>query len=78
MKKEAEHKEKGRNQEEEGSNSVYDLGEFGLEYEFFITEDSRVKENISNRVRPREPIKREENRDQSKTFFLPDFFSNED
>jgi hypothetical protein len=78
MKKEAERKEKGRNQEDEISNSGSDLGEFGLEYEFFITEDSRVKENISNTMRPREPIKREENRDQSKTFFLPDFFSDED
>lgn len=78
MKKEAGHKEKGRNQEDEISNSGSDLGEFGLEYEFFITEDSRVKENISNPMRPREPMKREENRDQSKTFFLPDFFSDED
>jgi hypothetical protein len=78
MKKEAEHKENGRNQEDEISSSGYDLGEFGLEYEFFITEDSRVKENISNSMRPREPVKREENRDQSKTFFLPDFFSGED
>jgi hypothetical protein len=78
MKKEAEHKEKGRNQEDEISSSGSDLGEFGLEYEFFITEDSRVKDNISHQMRPREPVKREENRDQSKTFFLPDFFSDED
>jgi hypothetical protein len=78
MKKEAEYKEKGRNQEDEISSSGSDLGEFGLEYEFFITEDSRVKDNISNPMRPREPVKREENRDQSKTFFLPDFFSDED
>jgi len=78
MKKEAESKEKGKNQEDEISNSGSDLGEFGLEYEFFITEDSKVKENISIPMRPREHIKREENRDQSKVFFLPDFFSSED
>jgi hypothetical protein len=78
MKKEEERKEKGRNQEDEISRSGSDIGEFGIEYEFFITEDSKVKENISNGFRPREPVKREDNRDQSKTFFLPDFFSDED
>lgn len=78
MKKEAEHKERGGNQNDEISSSGCDLGEFGLEYEFFITEDSELKNSISNGLHPREPVKREDNRDQSKTFFLPDFFSDEE
>ena len=78
MKKEAEHKERGRNQDDEISSSGSDLGEFGLEYEFFITEDSKLKKNVSNDFEPRESVKREHSRDQSKTFFLPDFFSDED
>lgn len=78
MKKEAENKEKGRNQEDEVSSPGFDLGEFGLEYEFFITEDTKGKEGTVKVFRPREPVKRVDNRDQSKTFFLPDFFSDED
>ena len=78
MKKEGERKEKGRNREDEVSHSGSDLGEFGIEYEFFINEDSKFKENISNGFGPSEPVKREDDRDQSKTFFLPDFFSDED
>jgi hypothetical protein len=78
MKKEGERKEKDRNREDEVSHSGSDLGEFGIEYEFFINEDSKFKENISNGFGPSEPVKREDDRDQSKTFFLPDFFSDED
>jgi|APFre7841882654_1041346.scaffolds.fasta_scaffold13075_3 hypothetical protein len=78
MKKEAEHKERGRNQDDEISSSGSDLGEFGLEYEFFITEDSKLKKNVSNDFDPRESVKREQTRDQSKTFFLPNFFFDED
>ena len=78
MKKEEERKEKDRNREDEVSRSGSDLGEFGIEYEFFINEDSKFKENISNGFGPSEPVKREDDRDQSKTFFLPDFFSDED
>ena len=78
MKKEGERKEKDRNREDEVSRSGSDLGEFGIEYEFFISEDSKFKENISNGFSPSEAVKREDDRDQSKTFFLPDFFSDED
>jgi hypothetical protein len=78
MKKGEERKEKSRNQEDATSLSGSDIGEFGIEYEFFITEDTKVKENIANEFRPREPVKRDDNRDQSKAFFLPDFFPEED
>lgn len=76
MKKEEERKEKDRNQEDKVSGS--DTGEFGIEYDFFITEDTKTRENILYGSGAREPIKREDNTDQSKTFFLPDFFSDED
>jgi hypothetical protein len=76
MKKEEERKQKDKNQEDDVSGS--DLGEFGTEYEFFITEDHKAKEELSSGVGPRETVRREDNTDQSKTFFLPDFFSHED
>jgi len=78
MKKEEERKEKDKNQEEKVSRSGSELGEFGTEYEFFITDDARAKEELPNGVDPRETVKRDDDRDQSKTFFLPDFFSHED
>jgi hypothetical protein len=74
MKKEEERKEKDKNQEDKVSGSGSDIGEVGVEYEFFITEDAKAKEELSNGVDPRETVKRENNTDQSKTFFLPDFF----
>ena len=78
MKKEEERKEKDKNQEDKVSGSGSDIGEVGVEYEFFITEEAKVKEELSNGVDPRETVKRENNTDQSKTFFLPDFFFHED
>ncbi|MGZ3594280.1 MAG: hypothetical protein ACXU9G_01595 [Syntrophales bacterium] len=78
MKKEEERKEKDKNQEDKVSGSGSDLGEFGAEYEFFITEDHKAKEELSSGVDPRETVRREDNTDQSKTFFLPDFFPHED
>ena len=74
MKKEEERKDKDKNQEDEGSVPGYDIGEFGGEYDFFITEDAKVKKELSNGVDLRETVKRDNNTDQSKTFFLPDFF----
>ena len=38
MKKEARRRKKERNKEEKPSDSPSDLGEFGTEYEFFMTE----------------------------------------
>ncbi len=78
MKKEEERKEKDKNQEEKVSVSGSELGEFGTEYGFFITDDARAKEELPNGVDPGEIVKRDDDRDQSKTFFLPDFFSHED
>ena len=54
------------------------MGEFGIEYEFFITEDAKAKKELSNGVDPGETVKREDDTDQTKTFFLPDFLSHEE
>jgi hypothetical protein len=78
MKEEEERKKAHKNQEDKASGSWSELGEFGTEYEFFITDDARVKEELSCGVDPRETVKREDGMDQSKTFFLPDFFFDED
>jgi hypothetical protein len=74
MKKEEERKDKDRNQEDKIPGESSDLGEFGTEHEFFITDDARVKEELSDGVDARETVKMADDRDQSKTFFLPDFF----
>jgi hypothetical protein len=74
MKKEEERKEKDQEYKVSGS----ELGEFGTEYEFFITDDARAKEESQNGIDHRETKKRKNDRDQSKTFFLPDFFPNKD
>ena len=77
--KEEESRKKDRNQEDKVSDSTAELGEFGLEYEFFMPEATKAKEKASNGAGPREAVRREENReDQSKTFFLPDVFSYDD
>ena len=60
------------------SGSGADMGEFGIEYEFFITEDAKAKKELSNGVDPGETVKREDDTDQTKTFFLPDFLSHEE
>ena len=78
MKKEERRKAKGKNWEEKVSGSGSDLGEFGTEYEFFITEDYRTKEEMSSGADPREMVRNEDQTDQSKAFFLPDFPPDED
>ena len=79
MKKKEEESRKDKNQEEKVSDPASELGEFGLEYEFFMTEATRGKENAVNGADLREPvIRKEDAEDQSKTFFLPDVFSCED
>jgi len=75
-KEEKEQKDKEKNQEN-GFSSV-DSGEFGFEYDFFITENSRVTEKSSSKLPPMAQGKKEYATDQSTTFFLPDFFSRED
>jgi len=73
---EKEHKEKDENQEDRFSS--VDSDEYGFEYDFFITENSKVIEKSSTKFQPRAQKKTEYATDQSKTFFLPDFFSHED
>jgi len=75
-KEEKEHKEKDKNQEDRFSD--VDSDEYGFEYDFFITENSKVLEKSSTKFKPIAEEKKEYAIDQSKTFFLPDFFSHED
>ena len=81
MKKEEKRsKENGRSQEEELSDSETDLGEYGFEYDFFITGKNLIIDIFltlkTNETQSQ--IKTQESVDQSKTFFLPEFFSHED
>jgi hypothetical protein len=72
--------EREKNQESKFSSSDADIGEYGFEYDFFITEKSSVTEKIET-VRTNvtlDRVKTQERTDQSKTFFLPDFFYHED
>jgi hypothetical protein len=81
MKKEEKRsKENGKNQEEELSDSETDNSEYGFEYDFFVTEKSSMMDKISTFKTndTQNGIKAQKNIDQSKTFFLPDFFSHED
>ncbi|MEN6318622.1 MAG: hypothetical protein ABFD82_07700 [Syntrophaceae bacterium] len=81
MKKEEKRSEEnGKNQEEELSDSETDIGEYGFEYDFFVTEKNSMTDKISTLKtnETRDQIKAQESIDQSKTFFLPDFFSHED
>ena len=75
-KEEKENKGKDRNQEDRFSH--VDSDEYGFEYDFFITENSSVIEKSSSKFQPMAQKKTEYPTDQSKTFFLPDFFSHED
>lgn len=75
-KEEKEHRQKEKNQED-GSSNV-DSDEYGFEYDFFITRNINVIEKSSNKFEPIAQEKKEYATDQSKTFFLPDFFSHED
>lgn len=75
---EKEHQEIKKNQEGKFSGSESDSSEYGIEYDFFITENFRYTEKKTNRYQPGKQRKGDEAKDQSKTFFLPDFFSHED
>jgi adenine specific DNA methylase Mod len=75
---EKERKEIEKNQEDKFSGSESDSSEYGIEYDFFITENFRYTKKKTNRYQPGKQRKGDETIDQSKTFFLPDFFSHED
>ncbi|NTW73122.1 MAG: hypothetical protein HGA49_12900 [Eubacteriaceae bacterium] len=81
MKKE----EKGRRgnikkkQEDTFSDTDTELSndEYGFEYNFFITKNNNIEKKISS-VKHKKQEKGEDTQDQSKAFFLPDFFTHED
>jgi hypothetical protein len=79
MKKE----EKGRRgkvkkkQEVTLSDTELSNDEYGFEYDFFITKNNIIERKISS-VKHKRPEKGEDTQDQSKAFFLPDFFTDED
>lgn len=79
MKKEGkERKDKNINQEDGFADAEVGNDEYGFEYEFFITTNSKNVEKKLPGPKPNRPKKGEDITDQSKTFFLPDFFIHED
>jgi len=79
MKKEGkERKDKNINQEDAFSDAEVDNDEYGFEYEFFITTNSKNIEKKLTEPKSNRPEKGKDTTDQSKTFFLPDFFVHED
>ncbi|HVO66826.1 MAG TPA: hypothetical protein VMT12_10110 [Syntrophales bacterium] len=74
-KEEKEYREKVKNQEDRLLSA--DSGEYGFEYEFFITENN-VMEKSSTKFQPIVQEKKEYASDQTEIFFLPDFFSHDD
>jgi hypothetical protein len=75
--------EKGRRgkvkekQEDSFSDTELSNGEYGFEYDFFITKNSIFEKKLSS-VKHKKTEKGEDTQDQSKAFFLPDFFIHED
>jgi hypothetical protein len=76
MKKE----EKKLKSQSEDQEELISESEFGFVYEFFISEDK--KSTIGKRAEKGEPREKRKSemkyKDQSETFFLPDFFTDED
>lgn len=70
-------KDKIANQEDAFSDAELSNDEYGFEYDFFITTNKDIEKKFSS-VKHNKPQKGEETQDQSKTFFLPDFFIHED
>lgn len=75
--------EKGRkdkiikNQEDTFSDADLSNDEYGFEYDFFITANNSFKKKLDS-IKRNKPKRGEDTQDQSKTFFLPDFFTHED
>lgn len=76
-KEEKERNEKIKNQEESFSNVESGSDEYGFEYDFFIAASENVEKKLT-KIQPIQKLKKEDKTNQSKTFFLPDFFGNED
>jgi len=74
-KEEKKRKSQSGDQEELLSNS-----EFGFLYEFFISDSKKA--TVGKRAKKGEPREKRKSemkyKDQSETFFLPDFFTDED
>ena len=76
MKKE----EKKRGSRNEDQEELLSNSEFGFVYDFFISESKRAaKGKRADKQQPQKRRKSElKSKDQSVTFFLPDFFTHED
>jgi hypothetical protein len=78
MKKEGKRrKDRITNQEDTFSDAELSNDEYGFEYDFFITTNNNSEKKVAT-IKRSKPEKGEEKQDQSKTFFLPDFFIHED
>lgn len=77
MKKEEKKKLRSQSEDQE---ELLSNSEFGFLYEFFISEGEKATVGErAKKEKPREKRKSEmKYKDQSETFFLPDFFTDED
>jgi len=75
-----EKEEKKRGSQNEDQEELLSNSEFGFVYDFFISEGKKVtSRKRADRGKPQEKRKSElKFKDQSVTFFLPDFFTHED
>ena len=75
-----EKEEKKRGSQNEDQEELLSNSEFGFVYDFFISEGKKVTpRKRADRGKPQEKRKSElKSKDQSVTFFLPDFFTHED
>ena len=79
MKKEVKgHKDKNINQEDTLSDEELGNDEYGFEYDFFITKNGKSIDEKLSEIKPKIRKKDKNKEDQSKTFFLPDFFTHDD
>ncbi|MCX5836889.1 MAG: hypothetical protein NTX62_07980 [Deltaproteobacteria bacterium] len=75
-----EKEEKKRGSQNEDQEELLSNSEFGFVYDFFISEGKKVTPGKrADRGKPQEKRKSElTSKDQSVTFFLPDFFTYQD
>lgn len=82
MKKEGKHRKdkikKTKGLEDSLPDADFGNDEYGFEYDFFITPSNENIEKKLSVLKPRKKEQEEATEDQSKTFFLPDFFIHED
>lgn len=75
-----EKEEKKRGSQNKDQEELLSNSEFGFVYDFFISEGKKVTPGKrADRGKPQEKRKSElTSKDQSVTFFLPDFFTHQD